>query len=308
MKMRAIDRLLSILVLTIPMLSLGGCSLAQPEKGATKQLEDRFAGVYMVYYEENEKRDFFENEHLTQYGEDAVTLGKYGTHAFPREVLFARADDTFPGLEGYALYELRVINEVEKSYRLVNTGMCHGGTNVHITDEENKTEFSGTIYMGLPAGAVEDERDDKDGVWVAYRVFQTEDGRAYLDGSGNSFQGPMTTTETVSQTISVNGETETETVTVKVSVEEAPQLEAASVLQYGVDGGCIDRIPVPLTDDAPVVTWLDGAMWAVIEEETSAGVQRTFYDRPDESDEPVTHSLILLDERGLGQIIPLALT
>ena len=68
------------------------------------------------------------------------------------------------------------------------------------------------------------------------------------------------------------------------------------------------RTDIPLNETDQQAAWLEGAVWAVVEETAASGkTVRTAYDRPGPEGEDVTHPLILLDERGLGHGLTLTL-
>lgn len=286
--------------MALAMLLAAGCSLAQPEREAGTEQGDRFAGVYMVY-EEPGGRDFYDNPNLEEYGADTVDLGGLGTHSFPRQVLFAGEDGRFPGLEGRALYALNT--EEEWGPCTTSVGDLDGGSyNMKVTDEGTEIDISGVLYIGPPENAPADwSTNDIPGVWRAYKVYQTADGRAYLGGSGDSFHGgPMGITLTEEQSSSVNGETKKDRMSVKVEVEQVPRLESVTVRQYGEDGVPLGSTEIPLLDGPDPVRWLEDAAWAVVEERDADGAKRSVYNKPGPGEEVASHTYVLLDGRGLG--------
>ena len=89
--------------------------------------EDRCAGFYVVretWQNTSGVNTFWSSDNplLEEYGSTAVDLGKYGTHAFPDLVLFARKEGgnyVFPGLEGgFSLFILHPtqLNKTLASY------------------------------------------------------------------------------------------------------------------------------------------------------------------------------------------------
>ncbi len=289
------------------LLGLTGCSLAQPEKDPGEGQGDRFCGVY-VSYEEPGDPGFDNNPNLTVYGEDVMDLGELGIHAFPRQVLFAGENGRFPGLEGSALYVL----ETEEEWGSCSTGvgdMSGGAFNVKETDEGTEYDVSGVLYFGPPENAPADwSTNDIPGVWHAYKVYQAPDGRAYLNGSGNSFSGgPMGFTLREEQAYTAGGETKKDSLSVKVEVEQVPRLTALSISQYGADGALLGSASVPLVDEPPSVKWLPGAAFAVVAETGAEGTAHTLYDRPGEGEEQAGHPFILLDSRGVGREVRVVL-
>jgi len=294
------------ILLALALLLAAGCSLAQPEGDAGTEQGDRFAGVCMAYEEPGSGKDFYNNPNLEEYGADTVDLGELGTHAFPRQVLFAGEDGRFPGLEGYAHYVLNT--EEEWGSSISSVGDLDGGSyNTKVTDEGTEIDISGVLYIGPPENAPEDwSTNDIPGVWRAYKVYQTADGRAYLDGSGDSFHGgPMGVTLKEEQETTVNGETKKDSLEVKVEVKQVPRLESVTVRQYGADGAPLGSAEIPLVDAPEPVKWLEDAAWAVVEERDADGVKRSVYDKPGPGEEAASHTYVLLDERGLGRSVRL---
>ncbi len=301
------DKLLCALLGLGLLLGLTGCSLAQPEREAKEGQGDRFCGVYVSYKEPGDP-DFYNNPNLTEYGTDTVELGELGTHAFPREVLFAGEDGRFPGLEGSALYVL----ETEEEWGSCSTAvgeMSGGAFNVKDTDEGTEYDISGVLYFGPPENAPADwSTNDIPGVWHAYKVYQAPDGRAYLDGSGDSFRGgPIGFSLCEEQAYTADGKTKKDSLSVKVEVEQIPRLTALSISQYGADGTLLGNAAVPLVDEPPSVKWLPDSAFAVISETGAEGTTHTLYDRPGEGEEQTAHSFVLLDSRGVGREVRVVL-
>ena len=179
----------------------------------------------------------------------------------------------------------------------------------NFTDGEVLESTSGTIYFGPPLGAPEDWDPHTNGViWRCYQVYQTEDGRIYLNGHGNSFNGPMTHTLTESYTSRENGETvQKETVSVTVAVEAVSRLEKLIVTQFDEQNQVLAAQSLPLTEELPPVSWADGAAWALVEEIGPEETRRTLYNVPGEDGDPVSHMVVLLDEEGMGSLAYLEL-
>lgn len=298
-------------------LLLAGCSLARPEAGGG--VEDKFIGVYAFRTARGE-REFYDNPHLTEYGSDHVSLEGYGTFGFPRRVLFAEEDGdggyTFPGMEGgYTLFAAKGTLPDGDEYYGMTSNMAAGeeGNEFHVTSEDAGKRIvhslSGTVYYGPPLGAGADW-ENQDAYWKGCRVYQTADGRIYLDGSGNSFGGGGDFGFSLSeeQTVSVNGEVSTECVEVSVKVRQTPRLERLTVTQFDADNTVLQTVELPLEEEMPTVSWAAGAAWALVEEASAAGVKRTAYSVPGPGGDPVSHQVILLDSSGLGRAAQLEMT
>lgn len=299
-----------LLLWILAALLLAGCSLAQPEQEAEQ--EDRFVGFYVV--RENEERNgggFYNNPHLIEYGSNTVELDGYGSFNVPDMVLFAEEDavgnPVFPDLEGYSLYILNGTYADGSGYTKVVSNMAPGeaGPNITVTDEGTENILSGTVYEGPPLGDEDWDAYEDRNIWIAYRVYQTSDGRAYLDGGGNSFtggSGKTGYTETQTYTYAENGETKkTDTIKVSLSLQMIPRLEKLVVTQFGENNAILQSDDLNLQNDRPELHCLPETAWVLVEEVSSEGTERTVYDPP-EGEDPVTHDYVPLDDEGLGHM------
>ena len=284
---------------------LAGCSLARPEAENTR---DRFCGFFMTCSEDGSGRDFYDNPNLTELGAEALDTGEYGSFSIPRQVLvFDRETETFPGLEGYALFTYRGTREDGSLYYGCVSDMGEPSFHTTATDQGNKDEIEGTVYMGPPLGAENWDPNDNRIVWHAYRVYQAEDGAIYLDGSGNSYGGAggMSTTETATYTATENGETVSEdSVSVTVHIEVVPRLEELVVSQFDSGTALLRSDSLSLIGELPAVTPEKDAAWVLVEERFGDGtVERTAYNVPGKGQEPISHSIVLLDKDGAGESV-----
>ena len=273
-----------------------GCALAKPEG----EPQDRFAGFYVVASVGYDAH-FYDNPNLTTAGERNVDLGKLGVHGVPRQVLYAGEDGSFPGLEGFPLYTLELEDDEGAVTKIVST-MSEGDNQVNVSSGKTEKVLSGKVYMGPPEGAKADwSLNDSGIIWHALRVYQDDQGRAYLNGSGNSFNGAASMWESYTQAVTVDGKEQSETVQVTVTVEETHRLTEAMLLQYREDGSLLERQSLDLTQSPIEVKWLPEASWAVVEERAPDRARRTAFDRPKSGEDPIYHTLILLDEAGVGR-------
>ena len=310
-----------LLALAALCLTLAGCSLAQPEAAEQTGGGDRFIGVYVVpgqgYVDH-----LANNPYLEEYGEFSAETDEFGTLRFPQDVLFAVEDGagsyTFPGLEqGYGLFVYResVAEAPDREGRDYAVGVVSNmapgeqSSQFNVTDGVVLESTSGTIYFGPPLGAPLDWDPHSNGViWRCYQVYQTEDGRIYLNGHGDAFNGPMTHTLTESYTNRENGETvQKETVSVTVAVEAVSRLERLIVTQFDEQNQVLDTQSLPLAEELPPVSWADGAAWALVEEIGPEETRRTLYNVPGEDGDPLSHMVVLLDEEGMGSLAYLEL-
>lgn len=295
------------LLCALAALLLVGCSLAQPEE--QKPGGDRFAGFYVVYSPNGSSKKFYNNLCLEEYGTDSFSTDQFGTLSVPREVLFATEDRpgkyVFPGMEGgYSLFLIER-NETFGPVSEVVSNMAPGeeGNAIHVTDNGTSNTLNGTIYCGPPLGAEDWDEYEAGGVWTCYRVYQTKDGRVYLDGSGNSSSGggfgygenqTQTTTDW-------NGETVTESIDINVWVEIVERLERLVVTQFDENNAIVRSDDLALREDLPEVNCEAETVWVLVEEISKDSTVRTAYDVPEEGEFPVQHMVILLDDEGLGR-------
>ncbi len=275
-----------------------------------------------------------------EYGSEQVNLDGFGTVNFARQVLFGEYDGennryVFPGKEGFNCF-LTVVPEEDWPYQDYTT-MMHGqiisGHNdlwdreLVISMEGGATRISGgptsagsiqdpgpevdeffalhgKVYLGPPLDDTNWNTENYDYAFTAYRVYQTPDGRVYLTDGGSSYGGAggMGATSTETSTISVNGEPATRVVEIGFKIEGVERLTQAAVTWFDGDNAPLaartltpEEIGEGLELPRPA-----GAVWALVEEQRRGGaVNRTVYTL--EEEHPVTHSLVLLDDLGLGR-------
>lgn len=300
-------------------LLLTGCSLARPEAG--RQGEDPWVGFYVVPTLGHADR-FHDNPYVERYGTAQMEAAGLGPVDFPREVLLAVEDGPdrwiFPGMEGgYSLFLLRTPLPPEEragSERLdmcvsVVSNMAPGqGLSISSSDQGESSAVSGVIYYGPPLDAGDWDPYGSGIVWDIYRVYQTADGRPYLDGSCSSVGGPMTYTDEQTVTRTADGRQYRDVLTVSVTVAAAPRLERLVVTQFGADNVPLRSEELTLREPLPEVCWEAGAAWALVEEESAEGTVRTVYSVPGAEEEAVSHQIILLDGQGLGRVSYLSIS
>lgn len=301
-------RRLKLLILAALCLALAGCSLARPE-AAESGGGDRWIGFYVVP-SQGYADHLANNPYLEEYGEFSAETDQFGTLTFSQDVLFAVEDEagnySFPGMEeGYSLFIYQKYGQ-EGGDRTVGvvSNMAPGEetTQMKYTDEGDLMSASGTVYFGPPLGAANSWDPYTCGViWRYYRVYQTEDGRIYLNGDGDSTNGPMSHTATETYTSTRNGETvQEETISITVAVEAVSRLERLTVTQFDGENRVLSAQDLALREDLPAVHWAEGAAWALVEEVSAEGTVRTVYSVPAEDEDPVSHQVVLLDDQGMG--------
>lgn len=300
------------LLWTLAALLLAGCSLARPEAEAKDG--DRWVGFY-VAPSQGYVDHLADNPYVVEYGTLSAETDRFGTLTFPRDVLFAVEDEagnyTFPGIEkGYSLFIYRRYDVEHPGYQGGNysvgvaSNMAPGeeAPQFKYTDEGVSEIASGVIYCGPPLGAEDwDPHLDNTTIWRYYNVFQAEDGRIYLDGSGDSVHGIMSKTQTATRTRTEDGKTRTDTLQVAVDIEAVPRLEKLLVTQFDGDNAIVRSDDLALRDELPEIACEAAAAWVLVEEVNQDGTVRTVYSVPEEGEDPVSHPVVLLDDEGLGR-------
>lgn len=295
---------LKFLLLSLLVLTLTGCSLARAE--APPESGDRWVGFYVVPSQSGWDA-FCNNPYLEEYGALEVETEQFGTLTAPRDVLFAVEDEfenyTFPGMEtGFNLFYLEETTESSHCTRAVSDMSPYEGFHIMETDEGSSITIGGTVCYGPPVGVADWDPYDDETIWTFYRVYQTEDGRVYIDGGGNSANGPITHTATETHTLTSNGETtREETLSVTVAVKAVPRLERLAVTQFDGNNAILQSEDLSLQSGRTEVHCLAETAWILVEEISAEGVERTVCKVP-EGEEPVSWDYVLLNDDGYGQL------
>lgn len=291
------------LLLALAALLLAGCSLARAE--AHPEARDRWVGFYVVP-SRNGRNDFYDNPHLEEYGSFEADTEEFGTLRFPQDVLFAVKDEvgnyTFPGMEtGYSLFYVDETHDGNHCTAFVsNMGPHDDGAALSYKDEGSSITFSGTVCFGPPLGVTAWDPYTSGTIWRYYNVYQTPEGRVYLNGNGDSTNGPMTKTQTETRASRENGETvQEETLSVTVAVEAVSRLERLVVTQFDSSNQIVRSEDLSLREDRTEVRCQPETAWVLVEEIGPEGTERTVYDPPEDED-PVSHDYVLLDDDGYG--------
>lgn len=294
------------LLLALAALLLASCSLARAEDHP--EAGDRWVGLYVVPTQ-GYASDFYDNPNLEEYGSTQVETGKFGVLSFPQEVLFAVEDEvgnyTFPGMEnGYSLFYIEGEDEVRSHYTAIISNMDeHENANtLAYTDEGTSITLSGAVHFGPPLGATDWDPYTDGTIWRYYNVYQTADGRVYLNGYGDSTNGPMSKTQTETRTRHENGKTvQDETVSVTVAIKTVPRLDRLVVTQFDSSNQIVQSEDLPLQNDRTEVYCQPETAWLLVEETSLDGTERAVYSVP-EGEDPVSHSYVLLDDSGFGSL------
>ena len=294
------------LLLALCALLLAGCSLARAE--AAPENQDRWVGLYVVPSQDDGRDGFFNNPYREEYGSSTVNIEGMGNFAFANEVLFAVEDEagnyTFPGIDvGFSLFYLETEEEYGPCTHVIsNMGPHENGAAISYVDEGKSVSLSGTVYVGPPLGVTDWDPYQDGTIWELYRVYQTPDDRVYIDGSGDSTNGPMTHTMTETRTDTRNGETtKEETFSITAAIETVPRLERLVVTQFDEDNAVLRSEDMSLENDRPEVRCLPETAWVLVEEINAEGTERTVYNPP-EGEDPASHDFVLLDDNGYGYL------
>lgn len=305
-------RKLTAFLLAAAVLVLAGCSLAQPEQENSGVSGDALVGLYAVHYDSwEESGDFYGNPNLVEYGSTAVDT-EYGKLSIPDMILVGEYDEenhtcTFPGMKkGWSLFSLTL----ERDGAPYNTTVCDmvsSGVHYTSTDEGEGVELEGTLYVGPPAGAGPDwdPYSDDPGHWQYYQVYQMADGTIYLNGHGDSVSGGGGYTLTAESTTTINGESTTRSVKATVNIEDVERLEKLVVSQFDKNNTLLQSQEIALGGELSPLTCGGGAAWVLVEEHNAHGITRAAYTLPAGEEEPVRHRVVLLDDKGVGEVFML---
>ncbi len=154
---------------------------------------------------------------------------------------------------------------------IVTSGFDNGDPAPDINEDTD--EFSclhGKVYFGPPMDDTNWNTENYDYIFTAYQVYQTPDGRVYLDGHGNSYggDGGIGATSTETSTVTVNGKPSSRTIKVGFKIEGVERLTQASVTWFGEDNAALSvraLAPEELGEN-PELSRPAGAVWALVEE------------------------------------------
>lgn len=286
------------------LLGLSGCALARPEGEGG----DRWLGYFVALADENHMVNGVDQEGWTEYGGGEQIQTELGAFNIPQRVLVARKENgrcTFPGLEGAEFFYMQFEDENGNRSHTIQSDLSDGQFHVTETDEGTQTDLSGTFYYGLPKGRADWEWwHENETPWrlELCEVWQTADGTVYLKDSGPSVGpgGGMTYTRTQEYIRTEGDGSFSDSLKVSVSFTEISRLERLTVRQYGADGTLLESADLPVDGGGLTVKWLPGAAWAAVEEVRAGAAERTVYDRSDVEEQRLGHTVILLDENGLG--------
>lgn len=231
---------LLVVLLTIIMITLTGCQLAQEDAGEVDAVPDRLAGVFIT----TEHLNLFDVEGYLQdnwNGEDEVIVeggSEYQGRIYAERVTkrspdgYEYVDYEFSELEGILLAEFLIIPEGGTEEESYWTGGYGEGLNnicsyLHTTDEGTEVGVEATLYLSDKSGDVE---------FYYNPVYQTEEGEVYLmEGTGTNFGpelgGTMTHTLSETRSITENGVITKETGFVKVIMETVQVAERVVLIQ-----------------------------------------------------------------------------
>ena len=284
------------ITLVLLLVLLRPVSLARPE--AQNPAQDRWVGYYMVL---RPTADY-------DFGKDWETYGD-------TKILNAQRQSdgryAFTDLEGQALFfEFLPPTDPEDPYSATvafQSGVASAVHNMHITDQGNTEELSGTLYFGpsttpAPGGLGYS--------WTACLVYQRADGCLYLT-DGQSFYGSgFTFRQETTYASTLNGKGTQDTLSVELRTKMIPRLESCTFFQLDENGTLLDQTTLTeaealaLTDGSYQIPLAEGTACILIrqDEERDGQTYTTLSPQPDGS---FTGELWFLDERGVGVQITL---
>ena len=120
------------------------------------------------------------------------------------------------------------------------------------TDEGVSETASGTVYFGPPPGVTDWDELTSGIIWRYYNVYQTQEGRIYLNGHGDSVNGAMSKTQTETRKTSLDGKTvQEETVSITVAIKTVPRLERLVATQFDENNAILQSDDLNLQNDRP---------------------------------------------------------
>lgn len=241
-------------------LLLSAVSLARPEP---EGYEDRFVGFHIVNDSHSASLPDYEDGNWSSYAGKRVLWGvKNGDYY------------EFPGLPGKNCF-LEWLYEggepcLSSCSQLADTYLTMG----------DKQSITATLYSSAE-------------LLRFFRVYQTADGRIYLDGSGNGYSGAgdgfavtedRTWTERTGDAI-----TREESFHIEVAVKEPPAVVEAAVKCFGAEDTLLEEQIFDGSGEGAEVVLPAGTAWVLVEERTGEGtVARTVHTPGDEED---THTV-----------------
>ena len=251
-----------LLALTLCLLTLSGCSLADPDLGEAKlpdslpQQPDPLVGVVIT------------REHLDLW--DPMT-GDQKLYAVPGED--GRMEFDLPGSISFFTYEYD--HPAGRTTAVANTGVSGAGPHIKSTDEGESVELTGTLYVPESSGTI---------CFYFNPVYQAEDDSLYLmagqgtalsgdNGEGMSFSHDMSATET----ITVNGKKQTRSCSVKVTAEVVSVPTEIRMLHMDAAGNLIFTQSWQPGQVPEHVALHRDCAWAVLEQVKPEYADRTLY-------------------------------
>ncbi|RHR11342.1 hypothetical protein DWX58_02560 [Pseudoflavonifractor sp. AF19-9AC] len=303
---RLVGALIALLVLAAAVGTAGG-RLAMPERLTG---EDQFVGFHLVHLPVMDKAEPFQDRFpCTEYGVQEWETEEGDKVTLPQIILIGTYNEEtrryeFPGLEGFnCFFALRAEEDGELYY----AGYADL-SDVRVEVGEERNALSGTVYLGPQLEGYEAPKYGY--TLTAYRVYQMEDGTVYITGEGDrqGYAGAgFTITEEHSRRENIGGKEQSVTLKVGFSTQWAERIKAVTVTWFGADDRVVgeESLSVEEIEDDLTLEPPSEAVWALVAVENARGeVERSSYTL-----EPgAAHSLVLLDERGLGQVVSLILS
>jgi hypothetical protein len=284
------------IALVLLLVLLRPVSLARPE--AQNPAQDRWVGYYMVL---RPTADYDFDQDWETYGNTKILNAQ-------------RQSDgryAFTDLEGCALFfEFLPPTDPEDPYSATvafQSGVADTVHNMHITDQGNTEELSGTLYFGpsttpAPGGLGYS--------WTACLVYQRADGSLYLT-KGYSYQSDgVTLKQETKYTSTINGCTTQDVLSVELAIKRIPRTASCTFFQLDENGTLLDQATLTeaealaLTDGSYQIPLAEGTACILVRQDEE-GDGQTYTALSPQPDGSFTGALWFLDERGIGVQITL---
>lgn len=320
MKQKKLEICVALIALAVVLL-LTGSKLAQPERRHPEQ--DRFVGFQLCYVSAKPGREL-DYTGWTVYGNEKLAVPGMGNVTAERRVLVGQYDEeadryVFPGMEGLNCFIVpETDGEGETRYNfisdLADTKM---NTNAEFVGDEFQErtrvrKLSGKALFGPPLDDRNWNTENFDYMWMVYEVYQMPDGTLYLTGSPADAYGGMggyVITAEESYTAESGTPDVKQGARFEVALESVERITSVEVKVFDADDRLLSTRPLTMDEIGDGLTLELGkdAAWVLVAETDRNGrVERTSHSL-DGLEEGASHTLIRLDDNGLGHEVRLEL-
>jgi len=278
-----------LLALTLCLLTLTGCSLADPELGeaalpsSLTEESDALVGVVIT----REHLDLFDADTFVQDNAATLLAGKnpdgnaqsYYKKLYAKPEQDGRVEFDLPDSISYFSYEYD--HPAGRTTAITNNGIYGGGSHIKSTDQGEEIELTGTVYVPARSGIIS---------YFFNPVYQEPDGDVYLlPGQGSSLSGDngegMSFTHSMSNSVTrtENGKRETRKCRLSITVEVMEPPQSIRLLQMDKTGTLLSTLSWTPGQVPPELTLHRDCAWAVAEQVKSGTVARALLNFGDKS-------------------------